>query len=226
MSNEEAVQDSGSGNGEKTPKPKLLRTWLRDKMGSGVWIGFVLEAGLIVLSVLLALAVNEWRAERKAAQKAQTALKAIHSELEANREEFKKAMQYHRMFRDTLHYYQKRDLTPPMRLLNQGIFQPATVSETAWETAKQSGVTDHFAYELVLDLSHFYQRQSDYNELSNAIGQQLYISSTMEKSPEELLRGKYENWISLLSDFSNSREQRLMKSATELLTKVEKAIKE
>jgi hypothetical protein len=48
----------------------------------------------------------------------------------------------------------------------------------------------------------------------------------MEKSPEELLRGKYENWISLLSDFSNSREQRLMKSATELLTKVEKAIKE
>lgn len=205
--------------------PRIFRGWFSEnRISKWVW-GFIIEAVLIVFSVLLALAVNEWRAENARAQKAQTALKAIRSELKANRGEMSEAHEHHSSNRDTLMYYKREGLKPPMQLLAKGIFNPATVNNTAWETAKESGIIDYFDYELVLDLSSLYQRQIEYKELGNAIAQNFYVKVTMETNIEEVLQNNYENWILLLGDFSR-REFGFSESNSNMLNKLEKAIDE
>lgn len=218
----EQTTDKGKNTGYF---PRIFRGWFSESGISRWTLGFIIEALLIVFSVLLALAVNEWRAEKARAQEAQTALQAIHSELEANGEEFKEAYQHHSAKQDTLMYYRKQDETPPLQLLSGGLFNPATINNTAWEMAKQSGIIDYFDYELVLDLSALYQRQAEYKDLGNAITQNFYVKVTMDKDIEEVLQDNYENWIVLLGDFSR-RERGFSEANHSLLENIEKTMDE
>ena len=223
-SNEKSVEQKNPKEQDTQYFPRIFRGWFSENRMSKWALGFIIEAVLIVFSVLLALAVNEWRADAAREEKAKIALEAIHTELVENKKEFLESLSYHEEIMDTLGYYQDEGIEPPMSLLNQGIFNPALVFGTAWETAKQSGITDGLNYNLLLELSSHYQQLYRYKNLSDAIINGSYLSSTFEKSPQQILQGNYENWIFLLRDFTG-RESRQAANIDTVLAELEATIK-
>jgi Tfp pilus assembly protein PilE len=71
------------------------------------------EAALIVLSVLLALAVDEWREDRQRAERAEVALRSIRAELQENLQSVERARANHLAMRDSLQTYAARGQAPP-----------------------------------------------------------------------------------------------------------------
>ena len=62
----------------------------------------IVESALIVFSVLVALAVDEWRATRATEARAREAVAAITAELQANRSATERARDFHRGIHATL----------------------------------------------------------------------------------------------------------------------------
>lgn len=56
----------------------------------------LLESALIVLSILLALGVNEWRENRRDAERRASALADLRAEIAASREAVERTLPYHR----------------------------------------------------------------------------------------------------------------------------------
>jgi hypothetical protein len=63
---------------------------------------------------------------------------------------------------DTLGAYVARHELPPERVYFGGLFNPAHVLSTAWETSRQTGATNNLPYPLVLSLAAVYDNQETY----------------------------------------------------------------
>ncbi|HEX2217662.1 MAG TPA: hypothetical protein VHG35_02585 [Gemmatimonadales bacterium] len=132
------------------------------------------ESALIVFSVLLALAVDQWRDARSHRQLADTAHQEILEELRANRASVAEALQYHSALMDSLAAYRDQNGVPSARLFSRGFISPAQVSGTAWESASETGALTHMDYAVVLRLSRVYAQQDRYAEQNRSFGEVLY----------------------------------------------------
>ena len=130
------------------------------------------ESALIVFSILLALAVSEWRDERETRRTVETALETVRQEIERNREAVASSLPYHREMIGRLERFLEGP-EPAREVSERGWIEvlaelaprgllPPTLSTTAWETARAQGVPAELEFDTAHDLArlYFWQEQS------------------------------------------------------------------
>ena len=129
-----------------------------------------IEATLIVFTVVLALAVNEWREGQKEKRVRDTILENIIKEVKTNKELVEEKMVYHDETSKKLGEYLNSDslwnTLPPgnglfalMSAMPRGL-NPPLVQSAAWRSAELSGVVSGFEYETLYNLSSLYSLQA------------------------------------------------------------------
>jgi hypothetical protein len=157
----------------------------------------LLEAGFVVLGVILALIANEWRQDVADRHRADVALTSMVDELEANRAAVAASHDYHANL--------LRELAaatagpPPIQVFSQGFVNPAQVLSTAWDTASQTGALEHIPYATVLQLSAMYERQDEYRNQAHTIGPIIY--GEMFRGGAQAIVENYRNLASIIQTF-------------------------
>jgi len=140
--------------------------------GRGWAARMVFEAGLIVLSILLALAVNQWQDARRERRLAGQAIASFRREITLNRNRLRELAPYHEHIRDEM---QQLDAAHAVNRFSdlekiQGFrgFRPAFLLETAWRTAIATGALTHIDYPTATALSTTYTLQERIDEMNRA----------------------------------------------------------
>lgn len=185
------------------------------------WLPRVLfESALIVLSVLLALALDEWRQRRARTRHIENVLVSIAEELRENRSAVERSREHHLSMRDSLLSYEARDEPPPPSIYLGGLLNTALVHSTAWEAAHRTGATTEIPWDLVLALSRAYSRQIKYQELGETMTQDVMLDIRRE-GIDQVLRERASSFIPIQLDFAN-REASLREMYTEVLALMER----
>lgn len=126
------------------------------------WISRVLvESVLVVGSILLALAVDEWNEERALQDLANRSLVNFEREIQLNRLRLEDVTLFHMGLRDVLANMDAGSASVPattIRNIMEG-FEPAILVSTAWETAVATGALGYMDYDVVSGLSLTYNLQ-------------------------------------------------------------------
>ena len=126
------------------------------------WISRVLvESGLVVGSILLALALDEWNEGQDYQDLATLSLVNFEREIQQNRLRLEDVTPFHVGLRDVLANMDIGGAAVPattIRNILEG-FQPALLVSTAWETAVATGALGYMDYEVVAGLSLTYNLQ-------------------------------------------------------------------
>ncbi|MDT8368999.1 MAG: hypothetical protein RQ745_07310 [Longimicrobiales bacterium] len=177
------------------------------------------ESALIVFSLLLALGLETWHQDRQERALARQALEGIELELRTNRDAARASSEFHDALRDTLRALDRVDALPPYSLYyEEGMFRPAGVVATAWESARIAGVFERLPWDLVLALSRLYDRQGEYAALGDRMTEEISTDLRREGA-EAVLRDGYRGFIVLSEDFAN-RERRLVERYDEALDRL------
>ena len=132
------------------------------------WLKLFFESFLIIFSVLLALALNEYLTSRKEAERTRQALLSIREELHSNQEIIKNWHQIHREVLNKIEYYQARpglhdslvqNHQFQIKLISKGSLMPNTVRNNAWEIARNTGLLQNFDLAMANTLSNMYDQQ-------------------------------------------------------------------
>lgn len=132
------------------------------------WLQLAFEAVLIVLSVLLALAVNEWRQDRKDQALAQRALETLRREMQANQEEVKQKLAYHK------EAYERVNDQPEQGGIS---LRAAFLRNTAWGTVQATGAATHLDYEVAAVASAIHGMQQKYEQLVDIATELMYSTN-------------------------------------------------
>jgi len=136
---------------------------------TSVWLPRVLfESLLIVASILLALALDEWREDRENAENVQKALSNFLSEIEQNKAAIDDAAPFNRGLQ---HVLTKRQEVREIETVGHFVdliesYSPVVLRSTAWETALATGSFSKMDYSLVSALSLTYGLQNRYLDLN------------------------------------------------------------
>ncbi len=126
------------------------------------WISRVMvESVLVVGSILLALALDEWNEGREYQDLANRSLANFEREIEQNRLRVEDVTLFHAGLRDVLTNMAAGGGEVPattIRNIMEG-FQPAILVSTAWETAVATGALGYMDYDVVAGLSLTYNLQ-------------------------------------------------------------------
>ncbi|EMR02094.1 hypothetical protein [Cesiribacter andamanensis] len=138
------------------------------KLNRNFWLKLAIESLLIVFSVLLALFLNNYWASKQEAERTEVVLHSIREELRANKAIVEEWQKNHQAVLENIAYYRPRTQAYDS-LVHQHQFQfgllftetlvPNIVRSTAWETAKTTGMVQHFDLELATALSDVYDLQ-------------------------------------------------------------------
>jgi len=151
------------------------------------WLPRVLfESMLIVISILVALYLDEWRDDRQDAENIEHALANFVSEIQQNRARVDDAAPFNQGLRHVLNRRQEvRAIESVATFVN--IFEsynPVVLQSTAWETAIATGALAKMDYNLVSALSLTYSLQNRYQQVSrNGMAQ---MTSPQNLSEEKL----------------------------------------
>ncbi|MCJ7557147.1 MAG: hypothetical protein MUP90_09570 [Gammaproteobacteria bacterium] len=130
-----------------------------------VWLPRVLfESALITASILLALALDEWRDERQTAEAIEQAMSNFLSEIRQNKARVDDAAPFNQGLRNVLSQrYRAGDIGTVDDFI--GIvesYNPVVLQSTAWDTALATGSVAKMDYNLVSALSFTYGLQNRY----------------------------------------------------------------
>ena len=131
----------------------------------------LIEALLIVFTVLLALALSEWRSSIKAEDTKQAVLNNIIREIKSNKEDLESKMEYHQEMSKKIGSYLGSDslwstlnystgIEAMIQILEKGLLNP-NLQSGAWRSAELSGIVNSFDFETILILSTVYQVQHE-----------------------------------------------------------------
>ena len=132
---------------------------------TAVWLPQVLiESALIVISILVALGLDEWRQKREDAETAQQALSNFISEIHQNQARVDDAVPFNKGLLDVL---KRRYEGGGINSVNEFVimvesYTPLVLQSTAWETALATGSLAKMEYNLVSALSLTYSLQNRY----------------------------------------------------------------
>lgn len=129
----------------------------------------IIEAILIVFTVSLALAMNEWRSNVKERKTRDKVLKNILSEIESNKQDLESKLEYHLQTAQNIGNYLSSDslwstlefhsgIEAISGMMTRGISNP-NLQSGAWDSAVLSGVVNSFDYDILYTLSNLYQVQ-------------------------------------------------------------------
>lgn len=127
---------------------------------------FLFESLLIVLSVLLGLALNEWRQHRADRELAATAVENCRRELAANLAELERSLPVHREVQERLREVATRAGEPPGlfalmdQIMPESGLQLPVLKDVAWQTALATGALRHMGYDEASTLAGVYLAQT------------------------------------------------------------------
>jgi hypothetical protein len=136
---------------------------------TSVWLPRVLfESLLITVSILFALALDEWREDRQNAENIQKALSNFVSEIRQNKATIDDAAPFNQGLRHVLSKRQEvRNIESVTHFVNIiESYNPVVLRSTAWDTALATGSFSKMDYSLVSALSLTYGLQNRYQELN------------------------------------------------------------
>jgi hypothetical protein len=133
--------------------------------GTPEWLLRVsIESLLIVMSILLALAVDQWRENRNNRLLALQSLEIFERELERNLARLDDVIPYHNGLRDVAtEMAAEPERIVEVRSLMEGL-RPVVLQNTAWEAALATGALRHIDVETVAALSWTYSNQERFRE--------------------------------------------------------------
>lgn len=119
---------------------------------------------MIVVSILVALALDEWRDERQDAEVVQQSLENFLIEIDQNKVRVEDAAPFNQGLHSVLtSYYMDDDLESVDEFVDMvESYSPAVLQSTAWDTALATGTLSKMDYNLVRVLSLTYGVQSRY----------------------------------------------------------------
>ena len=174
---------------------------------TATWLPRVLfESTLIVLSILVALGLDEWRENREDEENVQLALSNFASELQQNQARIEDAAPFNRGLRNVLrNRYQTDDIRSVDEFGNMmESYVPVVLQSAAWETALATGSFAKMEYSLVSALSLTYSLQNRYQLVSRSGMAEL--TSPQNLSEQKLNLAVY-NSIRYLDNITNMEEE-------------------
>ncbi len=174
---------------------------------TATWLPRVLiESTLIVLSILVALGLDEWREDRQDEENVQLALSNFVSELRQNQARIEDAAPFNRGLRNVLrNRYQTDDIRSVDEFVNMvESYVPVVLQSAAWETALATGSLAKMEYSLVSALSLTYSLQNRYQLVSRSGMTEL--TSPQNLSEEKLNLAVY-NSIRYLDNITSMEEE-------------------
>jgi len=136
----------------------------------------LLESFFIVVALLLALALDQWRDEQKELELAQSAKTAIYAELIDNKRQLENKSVAHEKILQTIDEYINRHNASETETESLEFeYTMVLISNSAWNSAKMTQVVQSFNFKEITNFSQVYQMQELY--LSN---QSKIIDKVME----------------------------------------------
>lgn len=136
-----------------------------DSKANAVWLPQVMfESALIVVSILVALGLDEWRQKREDAELVLNSLSTFLIEIQQNRIRVDDAAPFDLGLRQVLQsHYRDNDIDTVDEFVSMvESYSPAALQSTAWDTALATGSLAKMDYTLVTALSLTYGLQSRY----------------------------------------------------------------
>ncbi len=183
---------------------------------------FGLDILAVVVAVLLALAVDEWRDARADEELRQRALQSIAQEIRLNREQIEARVPYHETIRDTIAAaLQGRPVSSFQEMFDRGFqgFRTYTPLDAALETAQSTGAIGEIDYALAQRIVRVYSVQ----EALDLMGRQVlsaisYPGALNPDNTESMLTSSLLNLNDILI-----RERALLEAYPVLLDAIEEA---
>ncbi len=176
----------------------LLSDQARDRIP---WVQLFIESVLVVLSVLLALALDAWYDHRQEQEKVRRALRGLHAELVENRKNLQFRVSHHRALLDTFR-------TDSLSFRGGLSLKNIDINTQAWETAQQTGTVGLMDYEVASRVSSAYAKADDVEFLSRKVFDVLLDGTTfLGYTPNDL--GDFDG---LLSDLTNTEAKALRRT--------------
>lgn len=141
------------------------------KNSTSDWLPRVLfESFLITMSILVALALDEWREDRQDDEMVQQALSNFVSEIQQNQARIDDAVPFNRGLLNVLrNRFEAKDIGSIDDYVNMvESYAPADLRTTAWETALATGSLAKMDYGLVSNLYFTYSKQNRYQEATRS----------------------------------------------------------
>jgi hypothetical protein len=150
------------------------------------WLPHVLvESVLIVVSIMVALVLDEWRETRQDDEVIHHALRRFLSEMQQNKSRVEDAAPFNRGLRNVLHqHYVDNDIKTIDEFVSMvESYNPVVLQSSAWDTAVATGSLAKMDYNVVSALSLTYSLQNRY-QLVNRTGMSELTS------PQNLAEGR------------------------------------
>jgi hypothetical protein len=128
------------------------------------WLKLGVETFFIILGVLLALALDEWRQGRREQEVVVLALQNIREEIKENRAEVRRALGHHR---DLL---RRQEETPDMDVA----LKPAMIRNNAWQAAQSSQAAARMDFSSLAAFSKMEELQDIYQRLLAGVMPTIY----------------------------------------------------
>lgn len=122
------------------------------------------ESALIVFSILLALAINEWKENRDHERLARQALENFEREIQENSSRVERGIPYHSHLLEAFKKSRSVSEIPGW----QGIDAPI-LQDTAWQTALATNALGQIRYDTVSALSRVYTSQKSFEKTSEDV---------------------------------------------------------
>jgi hypothetical protein len=155
---------------------KSLRRWLPR---------LLVESILIVVSVLVALAVNDWKAHRENMSRAAEARAAFITEMTRNREMLAadNILGYHQQLQRIYRQAMASNAVDPKSLFDTGLHPPA-FGDAAWRSFSNATIFGDLRTDEVLTLSDIYHRQGDVERHCELFLNNLTLPRSDRQTPE------------------------------------------
>jgi len=174
---------------------------------TAVWLPRVLfESMLIILSILVALGLDEWREDRQDAENIEHALSNFLSEVQQNKSRVEDAAPFNQGLRHVLGRRQEvkaiESVATYVNIVES--YNPVVLQSTAWETAIATGALAKLDYNLVSNLSLTYSLQNRYQQLSR--DGMIELTNPQNLSAEKLDLAVY-NSVRFLDDITSMESE-------------------
>lgn len=136
------------------------------------WKLLIIEATLVVMSVLLALALNSWREARAHQDVAERALQEVVDEMQSNCSRIQDVQAYH------------QEVANGER--EPGGIQSGFLRNDAWDVAKTTGAASYLDHELVAKIGEISAHQEDHRTIVQAYIQALFTTGLQLEQEEEM----------------------------------------
>ena len=200
------------------------------------WLPRVLvESFLIVVSILLALGLDQWQEDREIQELVDRSIQSFEIEIQRNKLSIEDVTPFHQGLREVLTRRNEDgavDSLAEFRDIMEG-FRAAVLLRSAWETAVATGILSRMDYEMVAALSLVYSTQSRFEEIyargNNAIltsgrltAEGLHTSvyyairfMTEVNTAEVQLNSMYEAALNVIADHKNKPSDDAPEGASE-----------